>query len=550
MTKIVSMINEIVSEAGSQNLSGNNLSYSFLLGSISFALGKHKEIAEGGSASVNAVVMKHLDGVGLSLKEILIEVAKVQTLNKMLARAMPLVAMRKFQEGTAVLGGLNGHGASNRRADENWKLGACAGDLFVTCRDLLTTATKKAFFGDILTATVTPTSPSHDEYDTPREIKVIKVNRISKSRSVVQQMCSEMKGWPSSAFRRCYIARGSGGQARFFKVKLIGEGADDHGGPLRVLFDDVVDELQGGREDINVFVRTGNNASGIGEGQNLWRIKAMRERPRHGAGSGETERLLMSEYLGIIKAPEDSKLLTFVGKLFGAAVRLKIPLRLNLGLKSFWNLLAKRGSSAFGKEEAESILKEVDLLSLKQPRDDGEGAALDEACSGTEAELRDLCGGISSVVPVEILPIFDGTELKAMFCGRSDVDVDLLKDCTVYEGFKEGDEVVTWFWELLREMTQDERVAFLRFTWARSSLPERKQDFDQPFKLIKNEKDDQDLDSFLATSSTCFFSLCIPEYSNKDVLRHKLLYAIKACPTLDADFVTSNQEIASGYGAL
>ena len=75
--------------------------------------------------------------------------------------------------------------------------------------------------------------------------------------------------------------------------------------------------------------------------------------------------------------------------------------------------LAKRGSSAFGKEEAESILKEVDFLSLKQPRDDGEGAALDEACSGTEAELRDLCGGISSVVPVEILPIFDGTELNS-----------------------------------------------------------------------------------------------------------------------------------------
>ena len=42
--------------------------------------------------------------------------------------------------------------------------------------------------------------------------------------------------------------------------------------------------------------------------------------------------------------------------------------------------------------------------------------------------------GIASVLPVEIFPIFTSTELKTIFCGQDEVDIDVLKRATVYEG--------------------------------------------------------------------------------------------------------------------
>lgn len=42
--------------------------------------------------------------------------------------------------------------------------------------------------------------------------------------------------------------------------------------------------------------------------------------------------------------------------------------------------------------------------------------------------------GVASVLPVEIFPIFTATELKTIFCGQDEVDIEVLKRATVYEG--------------------------------------------------------------------------------------------------------------------
>ena len=542
--QLVEMLNEIMRECGSDYLAFDDLS-----SSVAFGLG----IGDGkvSGALMNQIALKHLDGLEKGVREVMIEIGKVVTLNKIVARGLPLICLRCSQEGTALFGGLNGSGGGNVRVGDDWVVGSCAGDLIVNAKKLLTMSTKAGHFNAILQSTVTPTAPSHDEYEIPREIKTIKVNRIAKKKSVVAQMYGEMKNWNSAAFRRCYVARGSGGQARFFRIKLIGEGADDHGGPMRALFDDVVEELlgegvgeEGDDSEWSIFAPTENNRAGIGEGQNLHMLK--RKGKADGGKGGPEERALRREMESRMRKGEKGGGRAFVGKLFGSAVRLKIPLNLRLGMKSFWDLLVKRGSEKMEEEDLEGVLGEVDYLGLKQVKEGLRSA--EEGLGGLgEVELREMKGGMGAVVPIEIFPLFGGSELRSVFCGNEGVNVGLLRDVTELEGWKEDDVVVGWLWDILTEMTNEERVAFLKFVWARTALPSRKEDFDQPFKLQKKEGGGE---GSLVTSSTCFFSLCVPEYSSKEIFAEKLIYAINSSPTLDADFVTSAAELASGYGGL
>ena len=57
-----------------------------------------------------------------------------------------------------------------------------------------------------------------------------------------------MHRWSDHAFRRSYCGKGHGGQRRAFKIKFVGEGVDDYGGPYRQVFEQTVDELQNDTE--------------------------------------------------------------------------------------------------------------------------------------------------------------------------------------------------------------------------------------------------------------------------------------------------------------
>jgi endonuclease III len=86
---------------------------------------------------------------------------------------------------------------------------------------------------DLIAVTTTPTSLSHDEYEIPRDIKTVRVNRIKakhalsspdklirKRNSVFGQLQQELQDWNGIALRRSYVAKGHGGQKRAFKVKV------------------------------------------------------------------------------------------------------------------------------------------------------------------------------------------------------------------------------------------------------------------------------------------------------------------------------------------
>lgn len=124
------------------------------------------------------------------------------------------------------------------------------------------------------------------------------------------------------------------------------------------------------------------------------------------------------------------------------------------------------------------------------------------------------------------------------------MDVALLKQCTEYEEIDENTPHVIYFWQVLEEMSNEERTKFLRFVWARSRMPNSVKDFPMNFKLqaahYQGARTSPDL--YLPHAQTCFFSLSLPAYTSKEILRKKLIFAIENSPNMDADVRLHNAE--------
>ncbi|VVD02237.1 unnamed protein product [Leptidea sinapis] len=102
-------------------------------------------------------------------------------------------------------------------------------------------------------------------------------------------------------------------------------------------------------------------------------------------------------------------------------------------------------------------------------------------------------------------------------------------------GVEANAPLVTWFWEVMEELSGSERALFLRFVWGRTRLPRAPQDPRQRDFVLQVLDKYQPPDHFLPESYTCFFLLKMPRYSCKAVLREKLRYAIHFCKSIDTD---------------
>merc|ERR1739844_560765 len=118
-------------------------------------------------------------------------------------------------------------------------------------------------------------------------------------------------------------------------------------------------------------------------------------------------------------------------------------------------------------------------------------------------------------------------------------------------GYDKNDTIIKYFWEVLREMTSQERKMFLQFVWARSRLPLKESDFEDPFKIQKDMKNSgKEMNDALPSASTCFFSLSLPEYQSKETLKAKLLFAINNVTTMESDYVTNESEVREGWRGM
>lgn len=87
-----------------------------------------------------------------------------------------------------------------------------------------------------------------------------------------------------------------------------------------------------------------------------------------------------------------------------------------------------------------------------------------------------------------------------------------------------------WFWEVLTEMEEEDKQKYLKFVNSRSKLPTNPT-VGRKHKITPYTKSD----TALPQAHTCFFQIDLPAYKSKEILREKILIAIRFCGEIDTD---------------
>jgi hypothetical protein len=352
--------------------------------------------------------------------------------------------------------------------------------------------------------------------------------------------------------------------------KFAGEGADDAGGPYRESLTMMCQELQNFVIDkpkrrmrialLPLLRPTNNNLNDEGSFRDCYTLNAA------------------------ARSDEQLEMIRFLGRLLGVAIRTKDYLDLCLAPEFWANIVNDRPNSLRDLATSDvftvrEIIREVLRLtrgghgsSLENlelnfvaATSDGRDVPLKRGGESIRVNLDNaqdfvhrllrlrldtesrpqrlaLREGLSEIVPVSLLTLYTRRQAERLVCGDADIDIDLLRENTVYgdttsdqEDLK-GDEVeVKIFWKVLSSFDCKRRADFLRFVYGRTRLPLRS-DFTRPFnirhKTSVKVKPNQDI----PTAQTCFFRLYLPAFDNEESCSKMLLVAVREGLAMDADF--------------
>ncbi|EHY57695.1 E3 ubiquitin-protein ligase tom1 [Exophiala dermatitidis] len=148
-------------------------------------------------------------------------------------------------------------------------------------------------------------------------------------------------------------------------------------------------------------------------------------------------------------------------------------------------------------------------------------------------QLEAFVKGFHDIIPAELIAIFDEQELELLISGLPEIDVDDWRAHTEYHNYTANSPQVTWFWRVVRNMSNEERAKLLQFVTGTSKVPlngfkdlEGMQG-NTLFSIHKDPSSDR-----LPTSHTCFNQLDLPTYDDYETLKSNLMKAIN----LGADY--------------
>ncbi|TRY56881.1 hypothetical protein DNTS_028947 [Danionella cerebrum] len=146
-----------------------------------------------------------------------------------------------------------------------------------------------------------------------------------------------------------------------------------------------------------------------------------------------------------------------------------------------------------------------------------------------QPQINAFLQGFHTFIPPALIQLFDEYELELLLSGMPEIDVLDWKRNTEYtSGYDLQEPVIQWFWEVVENLTQEERVLLLQFVTGSSRVPHG------GFAFLMGGSGLQKFtiaavpytSNLLPTSSTCINMLKLPEYPSKDILRDRLLVAL------------------------
>lgn len=134
-------------------------------------------------------------------------------------------------------------------------------------------------------------------------------------------------------------------------------------------------------------------------------------------------------------------------------------------------------------------------------------------------------------------------ELEQLVCGKKTIDIMLLKSFT--DNKTTDSKRYDWLWEILSEFSEEERVKFIKFCWGQERLPATKEEYEKlQIKFTIKPHIDKKRKDIFPKADTCFFSLELPEYSSKEIMKKLILIAINYDNvSINADKVVNNENI-------
>jgi hypothetical protein len=140
-------------------------------------------------------------------------------------------------------------------------------------------------------------------------------------------------------------------------------------------------------------------------------------------------------------------------------------------------------------------------------------------------EMQCLLQGFWDLLPLSVLRDagIAPREISLLISGVSDFDVLQWQNAAKTPPGSDP-QVTHWFWEVVREMSQEAKAKLLHFTTGSSRLPSGGFQTLQPqFQVSVNETLDGE---HLPQSHTCFNQLLLCRYSSKEQLEAKLMIAM------------------------
>ena len=324
---------------------------------------------------------------------------------------------------------------------------------------------------------------------------------------------------------------------RLFNVNLIGENAIDVGGPYREIISNMCAELQSNY--IDLFIKTPNNENNLG--------------------------LLRDKYITNPNLNKDihKNAYEFIGKLMILAISTGEALNLNLhpifwkallereitfedyeyvdyifyhNIKELEEILKNKESNLINKYDLNFVIKnsnkkdielkekgekiKVNLDNLEEYINLSKSKRINEI----QNQIEFIKNSIYSVIDKNILQILNYEKLEEMVCGKNVLDIKDFKEHTIYQGYKGDEEIIKWFWEWFEKSKEETRFKYLKFVSGRTRLQKTGFGFEYEHKIIKVSNNNS-----FPKSSTCFFSLKLPNYNSQKIFIEKMNYAIENC---------------------
>ncbi len=143
-------------------------------------------------------------------------------------------------------------------------------------------------------------------------------------------------------------------------------------------------------------------------------------------------------------------------------------------------------------------------------------------------KIDSIVKGFNSLIPEDKLTIFNVDEFDLLLSGQVKIDISDWKNNTEYIEYKENDDIIKWFWEILNKLRPEQVNSFFTFCTGMIKPPlngfrvlQSSRNQIVKFCIEKNQSD-----SNLIQAKTCFNKILLPFYKSYEKLKENILIIV------------------------